>query len=150
MSVPQSPDTEPAPKSALTGMRAFTHRDFRYFFATRVSGILATEMLVTTVGWQVYRLTASELNLGLIGLAQFAPFALLFLVSGVAADRLPRMRIILGASPADHMRCRASVGHVVGTNRFPHYSGNSGSVRGHARVSGAGTNGDRPQSGAEP
>lgn len=96
MSDPQPPSTEPAPRSALTGMRAFTHRDFRYFFATRVSGILATEMLVTTVGWQVYRLTASELNLGLIGLAQFAPFALLFLVSGVAADRLPRMRIILG------------------------------------------------------
>ncbi|MFB0922905.1 MAG: MFS transporter, partial [Alphaproteobacteria bacterium] len=77
-------------------MRAFRHRDFRYFFATRVSGILATEMLVTTVGWQVYRLTSSELNLGLIGFAQFAPFALLFLVSGVAADRLPRMRIIFG------------------------------------------------------
>jgi len=96
MSVPQSPDTDPAPRSALTGMRAFRHRDFRYFWATRVSGILATEMLVTTVGWQVYRLTASELNLGLIGLAQFAPFAMLFLVSGVAADRLPRMRIILG------------------------------------------------------
>jgi MFS family permease len=77
-------------------MRAFRHRDFRYFWATRVCGILATEMLITTVGWQVYRLTASELNLGLIGFAQFAPFALLFLVSGVAADRLPRMRIILG------------------------------------------------------
>ena len=91
MSAPQSPETEP--KSALTGLRAFTYRDFHYFWATRVSGILATEMLVTTVGWQVYRLTASELNLGLIG---FAQFALLFLVSGVAADRLPRMQIILG------------------------------------------------------
>ncbi|MGB0626505.1 MAG: MFS transporter, partial [Alphaproteobacteria bacterium] len=86
----------PPPRSELTGARAFRHRDFRYFWATRVAGILATEMLVTTVGWQVYRLTSSELNLGLIGFAQFAPFALLFLVSGVAADRLPRMRIILG------------------------------------------------------
>lgn len=84
----------PPPRSALTGARAFRHRDFRYFWTTRVSAILATEMLVTTVGWQVYRLTSSELNLGLIGFAQFAPFALLFLVSGVAADRLPRMRII--------------------------------------------------------
>ena len=84
----------PPPRSALAGARAFRHRDFRYFWATRVAGILATEMLVTTVGWQVYRLTSSELNLGLIGFAQFAPFALLFLVSGVAADRLPRMRII--------------------------------------------------------
>jgi|TARA_B110000263_G_scaffold112762_1_gene98418 MFS family permease len=51
-------------------------------------------MMVTTVGWQVYRITGRELDLGLIGLAQFAPFAMLFLVSGVAADRLPRMHII--------------------------------------------------------
>jgi MFS family permease len=87
--------SEPAPRSALARARALRHRDFRYFWATRMTAILATEMLITTVGWQVYRLTASELNLGLVGFAQFAPFALLFLVSGVAADRLPRMRIIL-------------------------------------------------------
>lgn len=92
MSEPQS--SSPAPRSALAGARALRHRDFLLFWATRMTSILATEMLVTTVGWQVYRLTASELNLGLVGFAQFAPFALLFLVSGVAADRLPRMRII--------------------------------------------------------
>ena len=58
-------------------------------------GVLAVEMMITTVGWQVYRLTGSELDLGLIGLAQFAPFAALFLVSGVVADRVPRIRIII-------------------------------------------------------
>jgi MFS family permease len=75
-------------------MRVFQNRDFRYFWGTRVLGYLAVEMMVTTVGWQVYRITGRELDLGLIGLAQFAPFAMLFLVSGVAADRLPRMHII--------------------------------------------------------
>ncbi|MBO22355.1 MAG: MFS transporter [Rhodospirillaceae bacterium] len=88
----------PTPRSELTGAQAFRHRDFRYFWATRVAGILATEMLITTVGWQVYRLTSSELNLGLVGFAQFAPFALLFLISGMTADRLPRMLIILGCA----------------------------------------------------
>ena len=76
------------------GMRVFQNRDFRYFWGTRVLGFLAIEMMVTTVGWQVYRITGRELDLGLVGLAQFAPFAILFLVSGVVADRLPRMYII--------------------------------------------------------
>lgn len=51
-------------------------------------------MQVTAVGWQVYRVTDSELALGLIGLAQFAPFAVLFLVTGMVADRFSRIRIL--------------------------------------------------------
>lgn len=72
----------------------FRHRDFRFFWGTRVLGFLAIEMMITTVGWQVWRITESELNLGFVGLAQFAPFAALFLVSGLVADRVPRMFII--------------------------------------------------------
>jgi MFS family permease len=75
-------------------MRVFRHRDFRFFWGTRVLGLLAIEMMITTVGWQVYRITGRELDLGLVGLAQFAPFAVLFLLAGLVADRLPRMRII--------------------------------------------------------
>jgi MFS family permease len=75
----------------------FRHRDFRFFWGTRVLGFLAIEMMITTVGWQVWRITESELNLGFVGLAQFAPFAALFLVSGLVADRVPRMFIIRAA-----------------------------------------------------
>lgn len=49
---------------------------------------------MTGVSWQVYHLTGDPLALGLIGFAQFAPFLLLFLVSGAVADRLPRTRIL--------------------------------------------------------
>jgi MFS family permease len=75
-------------------MRVFRHRDFRFFWGTRVLGHFAIEMMITAVGWQVWRITAEPLNLGLVGLVQFAPFAVLFLVAGFAADRVPRMRII--------------------------------------------------------
>ena len=75
-------------------MRVFRHRDFRFFWGTRVLGFLAIEMMITTVGWQVWRITGRELDLGLVGLAQFAPFAALFLISGLVADRVLRMRII--------------------------------------------------------
>src|SRR5581483_12106745 len=51
-------------------------------------------MLSVVVGWHVYELTDSALNLGLIGLVQFMPPLLLMLVAGHVADRFNR-RLIL-------------------------------------------------------
>jgi len=93
VTVPQAPAAPQRPRRA--GLRAFRHRDFRFFWGTRVLGLFAIEMMISTVGWQVYRITGSQLNLGLVGLAQFAPFAALFLLSGLVADRVARMRIII-------------------------------------------------------
>ena len=46
------------------------------------------------VGWQVYEITRRPLDLGLIGLAQFLPGMLLFLVSGHVADRFDRRKVV--------------------------------------------------------
>ncbi len=46
------------------------------------------------VGWQIYALTHRPLDLGLVGLAQFAPGVLLFLVAGHTADRVARQAIL--------------------------------------------------------
>ena len=51
-------------------------------------------MMAVAVGWQVYELTSSALNLGLIGLVQFMPPVLLMLLTGQVADRYNR-RLIL-------------------------------------------------------
>ena len=48
---------------------------------------------VLSVGVQVYELTRQELHLGLLGLAEFAPAALLVLVTGSVADRFDRARV---------------------------------------------------------
>jgi MFS family permease len=48
---------------------------------------------ITVLGKQVYDLTDRELDLGLLGLAEFAPAALLVLVTGSVADRLDRRRV---------------------------------------------------------
>jgi hypothetical protein len=45
-------------------------------------------MQSVAVGWQVYGITRKPLDLGLIGLAQFTPSLLLFLLSGHVADRV--------------------------------------------------------------
>lgn len=75
-------------------MAAFRHRDYTLFWFSRVFSALAIEMQITAVGWQVYRITGEALDLGLVGLAQFGPLAALFLVTGMVADRFPRVRIL--------------------------------------------------------
>ena len=54
---------------------------------------LATVGQITIVGKQVYDMTGSELNLGLLGLAEFLPLALLSPFTGPVADRFDRRKI---------------------------------------------------------
>ena len=49
---------------------------------------------VTVLGKVVYDMTSSKLDLGLLGLAEFAPAALLVLVTGTVADRFDRRRVV--------------------------------------------------------
>jgi MFS family permease len=73
---------------------AFSYPNFRFFMTARFLSIVSSEMISVAVGWQIYALTHRPLDLGLVGLAQFAPGVLLFLVSGHAADRYPRQAIL--------------------------------------------------------
>ena len=73
---------------------AFQHKDYRFFWMARVLGVLAIEMQITALSWQVYQLTGKALDLGLVGLAQFMPFLMLFLISGSVADRYQRKKIM--------------------------------------------------------
>jgi MFS family permease len=111
--------TPSGPSGRLSGNRAWRHADFRWFWLSRVFGQLAIDAQITAVGWQVYRLTGSELNLGLVGLAQFAPVALLFILTGLAADNLPRARIFLGCIALQALAASALFGiTVTGSENF--------------------------------
>ena len=76
------------------GRVAFRYPNFRYYMTARMLATIASEMQAVAVGWQIYRLTHRALDLGLVGLAQFLPGILLFLVAGQTADRFPRQRIL--------------------------------------------------------
>lgn len=71
-------------------------RDFLFFLSAKLLATLAAQMVGVAVGWQVYALTGDVLALGLVGLAQFAPFIVLILPAGHVADRSRRTRIIGG------------------------------------------------------
>jgi MFS family permease len=81
--------------SRAAGLIAFQYPSFVYFQTARFFIVLATEMQSVAVGWQVYEITKRPLDLGLVGLAQFLPGILLFLVSGHVADRYDRRKLII-------------------------------------------------------
>ena len=70
------------------------HRPFVYFWLARTSTTVALQMQAVAVSWQMYGLTHDPLDLGLVGLTQFIPAALLVLVAGHAADRYDRRLIV--------------------------------------------------------
>jgi MFS family permease len=78
-----------------SGFSVLRHRNFALYLSARVLATLAVQMQSVAIGWQVYALTGSLFDLGLIGLAQFAPFLLLILLAGHVADRYNRRHIIL-------------------------------------------------------
>jgi len=70
-----------------------SYRDFLRFWCARVFGTCANQMLMVGVGWQMYDLTRSAWDLGLVGLLQFLPSLALVLVAGQVVDRYHRARI---------------------------------------------------------
>jgi MFS family permease len=89
-------------EARLAGRVAFTYPAFVLYEVARVFTVVAMEMMSVAVGWQIYAITHSKFDLGYVGLAQFLPGILLFLVSGHAADRFNRKKLL--------MLCYASFG----------------------------------------
>ena len=69
------------------------HPAFAFLWCSRILANVAFNIVGVAVGWQLYDLTGSALDLGLVGLAQFAPIALLTLAVGQVADRYDRRLI---------------------------------------------------------
>ena len=71
----------------------FAQRQFVRFWLARVAGTTANQMLMVAVAWQMYDITSSAWDLGLVGLFQFVPALLMALPAGHLVDRLHRGRI---------------------------------------------------------
>jgi len=81
--------------SPTGGLGVLRNRNLSFYLSARFLGTLAVQMQSVAVGWQVYQITGSLFDLGLIGLAQFAPFLVLILWAGHIADRHDRRKIIV-------------------------------------------------------
>jgi MFS family permease len=85
-------DTEQQGTNATT---AWQSREFRFYSAARLVGIMGAEAQAVGVAWQVYQITHSALALGYTGLALFIPGLFFVLPAGHVADRYDRRTIIL-------------------------------------------------------
>jgi MFS family permease len=79
----------PAGSSAL-----LKHPSFLLFVLSRAFSRFSGQIAAVAIGWQIYDLTGSAFDLGMIGLVQFLPTALLVFVAGHAVDRYERRRVV--------------------------------------------------------
>ena len=97
-------ETIPAPTHPLA------YRDYRFFWIARFSAVLATMGIVVVLGYQFYDVARTDygmsireasFQLGLLGLAQFVPLAVLTPVAGWVADRFDRRYVAMLANMID-------------------------------------------------
>jgi len=81
-------------KPPVSAGALLTHPPFLFFLLSRSLSRFSSQIAAVAIGWQIYDLTGSAFDLGMIGLVQFLPTALLVFVAGHAADRYERKRVV--------------------------------------------------------
>ena len=80
--------------------RALSHRNYRLFFYGQSISLVGTWITRVAISWLVYRLTGSELLLGIVSFAGQIPTLLLAAFAGVVVDRHNRRRILIWTQAA--------------------------------------------------
>lgn len=89
-------DVKPVPDPARHRItRALRHRNYRLFFSGQTVSLTGTWLTRVATSWLVYRLTGSELLLGITAFCGQIPMLLLAPVAGVLVDRWDRHRILV-------------------------------------------------------
>ena len=88
--------SSPADPGSADPPSLLRQQSFVLYWCGRTSTTVAYLMQTVAVGWQIYDMTGSALDLGLVGLVQFVPILLMSLVVGQVADYFDR-RVIVAA-----------------------------------------------------
>ena len=83
------------PLKVNTIFRSLRHRNYRLFFSGQSISLIGTWMQRIALPWAVYRMTDSEVLLGVVGFAGSIPSFLLAPFAGVLIDRWSRYRVML-------------------------------------------------------
>jgi MFS family permease len=74
---------------------ALRHRDFRVFWVGIVLSGFGSNFTQIAMSWQIYEMTGSPLQLGLLGLVRAVPSMVLLLFGGLLADAVDRRRLMI-------------------------------------------------------
>src|ERR1700743_3004733 len=92
MSLP-SASNSPASDPSAPSETLFGDRSFLFCLGARSFSEYSYQIATVAIGWQIYELTGSAFQLGMVGLLQFIPPALRVVPAGHVADRYDRRRI---------------------------------------------------------
>jgi MFS family permease len=85
--------------AALKGLRhvfrTLSSRNYRLFFSGQGISLIGTWIQRVALSWLVYRLTGSEVLLGVVGFLEMFPIFILSSFGGVLADRVNRLRLLI-------------------------------------------------------
>jgi MFS family permease len=90
--------------------RALRHRNYRLFFGGQSLSLLGTWITRVATSWLVYRLTGSELLLGVVGFCGQIPTMLLAPFAGVLVDRWNRHRLLVATQVFSMLQSAALAG----------------------------------------
>ncbi|WP_228765520.1 MFS transporter [Sphingopyxis solisilvae] len=109
--IPPPEGEEPVmPEAASKAPSPLSFPDFRYFWIARFTAVMATIAMVVVIGYQLYdtartdygmSIREASFQLGLLGLFQFVPLAILTPVAGWAADRFERRSVAIFSNLID-------------------------------------------------
>ena len=71
------------------------HRDFRLFWTGLILSSVGSQFTQVAMAWQIYELTNSPLQIGLIGLARAVPQMIILLFGGLLADAMNRRKLMM-------------------------------------------------------
>jgi MFS family permease len=96
-SAPNALEDEPAGRTPVAALR---HRDFSIYWSGSVLSLVGSQFTTVAMAWQIYELTNSPLELGLLGLARGAPMLVLLLFGGLLADAVNRRHLMMATQIA--------------------------------------------------
>lgn len=109
--IPPADGDEPVmPGAAPKAPSPLSFPDYRYYWLARFTAVMATMAMVVVIGYQLYdtartdygmSIREASFQLGLLGLVQFVPLAILTPVAGWVADRFERRSVAIFSNLID-------------------------------------------------
>ena len=86
---PPKPDHDP--------YAVFRVASFRWFVVSLLAMVMAAQVQLVVIGWEIYQLTKDPLSLGLLGLSEVVPYLAVALYAGHVVDRGDRKKVSLAS-----------------------------------------------------
>ena len=82
-------------KNPVRPWQVLAQKDFGLFWVSLLISAVGNQISSITVAWQVYEITSSPFQLGLVGLFRAMPVIVFSLTGGMLADRMNRRRLLI-------------------------------------------------------